>query len=194
MRYADAAFDACMFPLERTALGRIRSQRVGAASGDVLELGAGTGANLRHYDHQAVTSLTLTDLEPGERLSARAADSALSLEVMPADGMQLPFRDGSFHSVVVTLVLCSVPDQADVLAEIRRVLVPNGRLHFVEHVRPGGVLGWLFDRANPCWHSVTGECNLNRDTLAAIRQAGFDVTDFSERARGALIHGEAVSR
>lgn len=196
MRYTDALFDFAMQPLELLALAGIRAENVGAAAGKVLEIGAGTGANIGFYRPDRLASLTLSDLEPDERLSARsvrfAGGCTVPVRLVAADAGDLPFPDASFDSVVSSLVLCSVPSQPKALAEIRRVLRPGGQVHFVEHVRPHGVMGHLFDGATAAWHALTGECHLNRDTVAAIEATGFVITRLSARGRGVLAHGHAI--
>jgi len=199
VNYADSLFDAFMYPLEAVSLQAKRRERVARATGDVLELGAGTGANLDHYDGCLVRSLTLSDLTLSQRLRERTRAfgektglNGGSLRLNAADAVRLPHADASFDTVVFTLVFCSVPDQDAALAEVRRVLRPNGRVIFVEHVRPAGPLGHLVDRLNPVWHAVTRECNINRDTAGAIRRAGFRLVDLRVSGGGLLIDGVAA--
>ena len=187
-----------MYPLEAVTLRAKRRDRIRQAAGDVLELGAGTGSNLPYYDSHRVDSLTLTDLGLSERIHERtdayrrlssSHNGNLRLEV--ADALNLPFAASSFDAVVFTLVFCSVADQATALAEVRRVLRPAGRLLFIEHVRPVGGAGRLVDTLNPVWHAATRECNINRDTVAAIRGAGFRVDDLCVSGSGFLVDGAA---
>lgn len=193
VNYSDALFDAVMYPLEAVTLAARRRARVPRASGDVLEVGAGTGANLEHYNPARVASLTLTDLEITAALRNRAASLSDSIRVSlkKADAQSLPFPDAAFDTVLFTLVFCSVPDQRRGLAEVRRVLRPGGRIVFIEHVRPPRALGRLTDLANPLWHAATGECNINRDTAAAINRAGFRITELRDGGGGFLIDGIA---
>jgi ubiquinone/menaquinone biosynthesis C-methylase UbiE len=147
----------------------------------VLEIGAGTGANLPHYSAQ-LNSLTLTDPEAPmvKRLERQLRDSGSPAKVCRAPADDLPFQDGAFDVVVSTLVLCTVPDQPGAIKEIRRVLRPGGRLVFVEHVRADDPkLAKLQDRMNRVANIVAYGCNCNRPTLAGIRAQGFEVTDVS---------------
>ena len=113
--------------------------------------------------------------------------------VTPGDVERLPFADEAFDTVVFTLVFCSVRNPVRGLAEVRRVLEPTGELVFVEHVRPDGLrLGKVVDTANPFWHGLTGDCNINRDTLGAIREAGFSVGRLRRGSHGLLIDGVAT--
>lgn len=196
--YPDALFEAFMYPLEAVSVARKRRELMPRAVGDVLELGAGTGANVASYDPARVRTLTLTDLAIGGLLRERAGgfrrragmeNGAVRFE--EADAQELPFENASFDTVVFTLVFCSVPDQARGLAEVRRVLRPGGRVVFIEHVRPAGGAGRLVDAFNPVWHAATGECNINRDTAAAIHNAGFATDELTTSGAGFLIHGAA---
>lgn len=154
----------------------VRAPLLSQASGDVLEIGAGTGGNLPFYPPGA--RLTLLEPNPymirylGEQCAARAAGCAAIVE---GAGENLPFPDASFDTVLTTHVLCSVKNQPRVLAEVRRVLRRGGRFLFLEHVAaPPGTLNHRAQRAiNPVWRAVGDGCHLTRDTGAAIRAAGF---------------------
>ncbi len=171
-------YDHQLKKTELAGLGDLRQGMLAKASGTVLEIGGGTGANLAYYGPQ-VTSLTVTEPEPAmlRRLQKRVSEKAPGTKVVRAAAEQLPFEDDSFDTVVSTLVLCGVGDQQQALAEIRRVLKPGGRLIFIEHVRsddPGVArfqdrMNWL-NRAVVC-------CECNRATLAAIEAHGFEVAD-----------------
>jgi ubiquinone/menaquinone biosynthesis C-methylase UbiE len=111
-------------------------------------------------------------------MARRAAESARTpVTVVAGHADALPAEDGTFDAAVLSLVLCSVPDPATALAEVRRVLRPGGRLFFYEHVRSERpVLARIEDLASPLWSRAAGGCHLNRDLAAAIRAAGFQVT------------------
>jgi len=143
----------------------------------VLEIGAGTGFNLEHYP-DSVGELVITEPAAGMlRLAVRrAAAGDLRVQAVQASAEALPFEDGSFDTVVSTLVLCSVRDQDRTLAEIRRVLRPDGRFLFVEHVRSEepGLARWQ-DRLERPWGVVAFGCHPNRATLARVEPAGFEL-------------------
>ena len=146
-----------------------RRSLVGRAAGDTLEIGAGTGANVPFYG-ALVRRLVL--LEPDDAMAARLRQrlaEARPAEVVSARAESLPFADGSFDTVVSTLVLCSVDDPAAAVAEVARVLRPAGRLLFVEHVRSERArpARWQ-DRLAPAWSRVASGCQPNRATLATI--------------------------
>ena len=119
---------------EAAGMGAMRESLLAKASGRVLEIGGGTGVNLRYYE--GVDSLVVTEPEPAmlRRLHDRVRGQAPRAEIVQAPAEDLPFEDASFDTVVSTLVLCGV-DQERSLGEVRRVLRPGGRLFFLEHVR-----------------------------------------------------------
>lgn len=167
-----AIYDRMMAPTEEAGMREKRRALLAEARGRVLEIGAGTGANVGLYP-EAVTELVLTEPEApmARRLRERAGPGARVVEA-PADA--LPFDDDAFDTVVCTLVLCTVPDLPAALAEIERVLAPGGRLLALEHVRADdpGLARWQ-DRLAPVWHVVGRGCHPNRDTAAGIEAAGF---------------------
>lgn len=145
------------------------------AVGRVLEVGAGTGLNFPHYP-PAVTEVLATEPDPYmfRRLARALPAATLPVRLQRATAEVLPVEDGWADTVVSTLVLCSVPDQAKVLAEAWRVLTPGGRLLFYEHVRAvdAGLARWQ-DRLERPWGVFTAGCHPNRETLVAIEAAGF---------------------
>jgi ubiquinone/menaquinone biosynthesis C-methylase UbiE len=159
----------------------MRRELVTQARGRVLELGAGTGLNLEHYP-ETIDALTLVEPDPHmtrqlrEKLRQSGRDTEVS--VIEAPGEDLPFPEESFDTVVVTLVLCTVPDPATALGEIKRVLKPDGKLLFLEHVRSRSpeLAKWQ-DRLEGPWRFLGDGCHCNRDTVSAISAAGFDLGD-----------------
>lgn len=186
-----AIYDPFMRTAENACLRDWRAELLERARGEVLEIGAGTGANLPFYTSE-VDRLVLT--EPDDHMRARLqmrlpAARAGRVEALPAPVDALPFGDASFDAVVSTLVLCSVPDVSRALAEIRRVLRPGGRLLFLEHVaaddRPER-LAWQ-RRLEPLWSRISGNCHVTRRTAEAIRDAGFTIESVKrESVRKAL--------
>src|SRR5688572_11301430 len=130
------SYDRLMASTEAAGLADLRRRLLAGATGDVLEVGAGTGQNLPHYG-TSVRSLTLTEPDPSmlRRLRHAAAGAGPPTTILRAPAEDLPFDDARFDTVVSTLVLCGVPDQPRAVREIRRVLKPGGHLLFVEHVR-----------------------------------------------------------
>jgi ubiquinone/menaquinone biosynthesis C-methylase UbiE len=173
-----ALYDRSLAGMERGGLAELRAQLLSAASGRTLELGAGTGLNLPHYP-EAVTELVLAEPDPhmARRLRTRVADESSPgrrIEVIDAPAEDLPFDDGSFETVVATLVFCTVEDPARAAAEARRVLQPGGALLFIEHVRSQrpGLARWQ-DRIERPWGWIAGGCHPNRSTDETLASAGF---------------------
>ena len=172
-----AIYDPMSRAGEEAGMREMRHGLLAEAGGSVLEIGAGTGANLVHYDDK-VESLVFTEPEPAmlRRLQRKVHEEAPAAKVVQASAEELPFEDASFDAVVSTLVLCGVEDQARALREVRRVLRPGGRLLFLEHVRSDDPkLARLQDRINWLNHFLVG-CDCNRQTLAAIEEQGFTVS------------------
>ena len=174
-------YDLFMAPFERLALRRARRNLARGVTGLTLEVGAGTGLQFKAYQALPAAAVDV-DLEALKR--ARRKDPRVRL--VCADAQALPFRDGAFDSVVESLAFCSIPDPAQALGEVRRVLRKGGELRMLEHVRPPGrVLGRLFDRLTPAWERVSGGCHLNRETAQAVRDAGFEIAKLRQSLRGA---------
>ena len=172
-------YDHVMAKTEQAGLGTHRQALLAEATGDVLEIGAGTGTNLRYYGDNAQT-LTLTEPEQPmlRRLQKRILERRPDAKLLRAPAEDLPFNDDSFDTVVATLVLCTVDDQPRALRELRRVLRPGGRLLFIEHVRSDDQkLARLQDRMMPINIRLAHGCHCNRPTLEGIRNAGFEVTE-----------------
>ena len=176
-RFFALTYDRQVAKVERAGLGELRQKSLADASGRVLEVGSGTGANLPYYG-PGVESLTVTEPEPAmlRRLEQRVRKQAPTAKVVRAPAEQLPFEDDAFDVAVSTLVLCGVDDQARALGELRRVLRPGGRLIFIEHVRSDepGLARWQ-DRLNGL-NKFVACCDCNRRTLDSIKAEGFEVT------------------
>jgi SAM-dependent methyltransferase len=160
-----------------------RAKVVPLASGRVFEIGCGGGLNQRFYDPAQVTAFA--GIDPGAKLldyaRAEAARKGWQTDIRQGVGEDIPFASGSFDTAVCTFTLCSVADPAGVLAELRRVLVPGGRLLFLEHGRSpdAGVTKWQ-DRIEPLWKVLAGGCHLTRPIGGSIAQAGFAIEPIGE--------------
>ena len=159
-------------------------------TGRVLEVGAGDGRNFVLYPPDVVEVVAI---EPEPYLRKRAVDAACraatTVTVLDGRAEALPLTANSFDSAVVSLVLCSVEDQTAALGELRRVLRPGAELRFFEHVvaDPGMIrsVQRALDRSG-LWPRLGGGCHLSRDTLAAIRAAGFGVASARRVDNGAV--------
>ncbi len=160
----------------------LRRELLTGVSGRVLEVGAGNGINFEHYP-PTVTDLIAVEPEPYLRSQAQKAalSAPVPVRVVSGEAASLGLAPDSVDAVVVSGVLCSVPDQPEALAEFRRVLRPGGELRFYEHVRSRrpGFARWQ-RRVDAPWSRLMGGCHTDRDTLAAIAGAGFRL----ERCRG----------
>ena len=165
---------------EPAEIRRHRDELLGGLSGRVIEVGAGAGSNFAHYP-TTVDEVVAVEPEPYLRQRARAAAANAEVRIEVVDGVadDLPAADGSFDAAVACLVLCTVPDQAHALAEMRRVLRPGGELRFYEHVRSDRTVVALSQRAVDAlfWPRAFGGCHTARNTSAAITAAGFEVED-----------------
>lgn len=162
---------------DRLGFAEIRRRALAGLAGEVVEIGPGHGPNFALYP-SAVTRIVAVEPEAHMRELATAASRAAGVpaEVVAGSAERIPAGDGAFDAAVITFVLCSVRDQEAALREVRRVLRPGGRLHFLEHVRsasgPAAGLQRALD-ASRLWPLVGGGCHCARDTAASIERAGF---------------------
>lgn len=176
-------YDAGMAVQDRLGLARWRNKLVGRARGRVLEVGCGTGRNLPRYAPDA----TVVGLDPSLDALLAAKKRAPGALLVAASAEALPFADGVFDAVVSSLVFCSVPNPDAGLAEVRRVLTPDGTLAMMEHVRSTGAIGArIQDAIQPVWTWVLGGCHPNRATEAAVERAGFAIDAASRKAKGVM--------
>lgn len=165
---------ACGLPMVQAK----RQSLVPLARGRVLEIGMGTGRNLPFYDRSRLTQLVGVDpaLQMHSLAKRRSQQAGLSVELMGLSAEKLPVPDGSFDTVVCTYTLCSIPDPAAALHEVRRVLKPGGQLLFCEHGRaPDAAVAKWQDRLQPLWMPLAGGCHLDRDVPLLLRDAGLQV-------------------
>ena len=165
-----AVYDSFLALGERRGMSEQRRALLTAAAGRVLEIGAGTGANLTAYPPD-LDALVVTEPDPGmaRRLKRNVARHRPDAQVLCVGAAALPFTDGAFDVVVSTLVLCTVPDPASAVAEARRVLRPGGRLLYLEHVRAEDArLARRQDRLAAPWRAFAAGCRCNQSTLDVV--------------------------
>jgi len=200
--YASRVFPRLMNALMSAGtFSSIRREALAGVEGDTLEIGFGTGLNLPHYP-PALGRLAAIDINPGMSRIAmeRIRKSGRDVDFRILDGPSLPYDDASFDSVVSTWTLCSISDLPAALAEVCRILKPDGRFFFVEHgLGPEPHIRKWQHRCTPLQMRIAGGCHLNRDIGECLRQAGFSIgrleTFYMEKApriAGFLYAGFAV--
>ena len=168
----------CSRLMERE-LAEHRREMLSGLSGRVVEVGAGNGMNFRQYP-ATVEEVVAIEPEPYLRSAALRAAQDAAVEVTVLDGVAeaLALEDGSFDAGVACLVLCTVPDPAGALAELRRVLSPGAELRFMEHVRSDrplkATVQEVVDRSG-VWPRLVGGCHCARDTVASVEVAGYRI-------------------
>jgi ubiquinone/menaquinone biosynthesis C-methylase UbiE len=172
------------FTCGQPMVSRQRQLVVPLAQGRVLEVGMGTGLNLRWYDKSRVTHIT--GLEPALQLHAlareRIAESGLKVDLISGSAENMALPDSSFDTILITYTLCTIADPLAALREMRRVMAPGGRLLFCEHGRAPdeSVRRWQ-QRLQPLWGKLAGGCQLERDIPALLLEAGFRLRDLNTR-------------
>lgn len=180
---------------EGKSVKRMRREVARQATGRVLELGVGVGANWQYLP----AGIEYAGIEPDpymvERANRHAAEGRHNYELVKAPAEALPFPDNDFDTIIVTLTLCTVDDLTAALAEARRVLKPGGELRFAEHVRgKGRVGGKAQDLIAPFWRRIGAGCNVNRRTAEAIQEAGFEIVELRTWREGFLPMIAGVAR
>lgn len=179
-------YDKIMKDAEDRCLQDWRASLLSQAFGAILEIGPGTGANLPYYP-SAVSSLSL--LEP-EKNMARQLNEKIShftrfpIELLSGNAESIPYPDATFNTIVSTLVLCSVKNPKKALAELNRVLAPNGKLIFIEHVaacKNTPRFKWQ-RRFEPFWKFIALGCHLTRDTETLLTESGFEISDITRQS------------
>ena len=191
--------------LAQPPVRRLRAETTRGMAGEVLEIGFGSGPNLPFYPDEVVTVAAVEPSHGAWRLSqARRERSALPVERVGLDGQRLPVPDAAYDGALSTFTLCTIPDPAQALSEVRRALRPAAALHFLEHGRAPepGVRRWQ-RRLDPVQRRVAGGCHLSRDVPALLVEAGFEVESLETgyplgngpmRPWGHLFWGRAVAR
>ncbi len=171
-------YDFVLSYIEKRGLTVRRRALLGYLSGDVLEIGAGTGLNFPYYPSSARVVAIEPDRSMARRARERARSARASINVVQLDAQDLPVEDDSFDVAVGTLVMCTIPEPERALAELQRALRPGGRYVFIEHVRSEAprLARWQ-DRLERPWGIVAGGCHPNRRTVDVIETCGMKVEE-----------------
>lgn len=168
-----ALYDIFMFPLETLILKRIRKQIIPKANGNTLEIAFGTGVNMPYYKHDSIETMHALDVYKDMKHYKHIKYYVQSAE-------DLPFEDGFFDSIVVTLALCSIPNLEKAISEIKRCLKDDGIYIFLEHQQAQSKLGRrVFNKLNPLWSKHAGGCRINLNTSQLIRNHGFKLQEYN---------------
>lgn len=173
-----ALYDRIIASAEKKWLGRSRREMLEGVAGDVLEIGAGTGANFQYYSSRAKVTATEFSRYFLKRAAVKVDRASAEIRLREADAEDLPFGDNVFDVAVGTLVFCTVPDQRKALLELKRVTKPGASLLMIEHIQaatPGKRMILRF--WNPCQKVLAGGCSLDRDTESAVIAAGFKIEE-----------------
>jgi ubiquinone/menaquinone biosynthesis C-methylase UbiE len=180
-------YDVAVAPVEALVLLGLRKRIWSAIDGSkrILEIGIGTGRNLRHHPASSRTTALDLSIEMLKQAIRKASRDDRQVDLLLADAQHLPFKDGVFDTVLATLVFCSVPDPVLALSEAGRVAHPKGQVLLLEHVRARNT---LLGRAMDALNGVTarGGEHVNRDTAADVRKAGLQMTH-DERHRMGIV-------
>jgi len=178
-------YDEVMRPLERWFLTRLRTQTFSLLprNARVLELGAGTGRNFVFYPDE--TSGVASEPSREMLKIARNRKRPAAVTLVQSKGEELPFKSAVFDAAFATLVFCSVSSPAKTFAELRRVVRPGGTILLLEHVRPGGLLGPIFDLINLATAPLF-EDHFNRRTADDARAAGLQVLGVEKSLLGVI--------
>ncbi|HEX3015351.1 MAG TPA: class I SAM-dependent methyltransferase [Desulfobacteria bacterium] len=167
--------------MDRMIKPDLRSRVLGLAAGKVLEVGVGTGNNLRYYPEGC--EVTGIDLSPGmlAKAKAKVKEAKVAVTLLEMDAQNLKFPDNHFDTVVATCVFCSVPDPLKGLQEIKRVCKPNGKVILLEHVRSENpILGKIMDILDPLTVRLIGP-HINRRTVENVQKTGMKIQSVEDQ-------------
>jgi len=173
--FVAAIYDALMVPADRLGFEQVRRMVVQKASGNVLEIGAGTGLNFKYFE----SARAVFAIEPDPLMLKRAVPRLKdSITILQAAAERLPFPDSSFDTIVSTLTFCTIGDPLLAAKEIRRVLKPDGCFFFAEHpIADKHILANIERAMTPLWKKVAGGCHLDRDIVSQLKSGGLTISE-----------------
>jgi ubiquinone/menaquinone biosynthesis C-methylase UbiE len=184
-----------MNPLEKGKFKRIRKELISKATGNVLELGSGTGVNFPFYKAAEKVSA----IEPSPHMNkvsqVKLKQAVVPIEVITASAEELPFAANTFDTVVATLVFCTIPNPEKAILEMKRVCKPDGKILLFEHVKmENRILSVLQEWLTPAWKKICDGCCLNRDTLSLLKAHDISIVRIQKYYSDLFIFVESINR
>ena len=177
-----------MYPLEKESFKQIRTDLINKASGQVLELGAGTGINFSLYKN--VTCVMATEPNPFmiEQSIINQKKAIVPIRIIQSSAENLPFENDSFDTVIATLVFCTIPNVEDALNEMHRICKPNGKILLFEHVKmEQPILAKMQIYLTPFWKKICDGCCLDRETVGVLESKGFKIIKLNKFYKGLFV-------
>lgn len=176
-----AGYDKAFAPLEKRFLEKWRAETLShlPENSQILEIGAGTGANFKFYPPSKCAAAS----EISMKMIEFAKQKTDEIYLVQANAETLPFPESYFDAAFATLVFCSIPKPENAFAELVRVVKPDGKIVLLEHVRPNGILGYGFDFLN-IFTTALIEDHFNRETAKLAEKSGLKITDLKKKAFG----------
>lgn len=180
-----AGYDKAFAPFENRFLGKWRKETLSylPENSSILEIGSGTGANFKFYPKSKCAAASEISLQMLKFAKPKIKDQ--KIELVQANAEMLPFPDDFFDAAFATLVFCSVPNPENAFRELRRILKPNGRMILLEHIRPNGVFGYVFDLLNVFTVALLDD-HFNRRTAEIAEKSGFNILEIKKKALGTV--------
>ncbi len=166
-----------------SALDRWRERVAAGLDGTIVEIGFGSGLNIPVYPPTITKVYAVEPAAVGRKLaSKRIGASPITIEHIGLDGQAIPLPENSCDGALCTFTLCTIPDVEAALAELRRVIKPGGRFHFLEHgLSPEPKVAARQHRIDPFQIRFAGGCHLTRDPVELVKAAGFDIEEVASR-------------
>jgi ubiquinone/menaquinone biosynthesis C-methylase UbiE len=181
-------YDRFMYPLEKGSFKQIRNDLINKASGQVLELGSGTGINFPLYKN--VTYVTAIEPNPFmiEKSIINQKKAIVPIRIIQSSAEKLPFENDSFDTIIATLVFCTIPNVDDALNEMRRICKPNGKILLFEHVKMDQpILAKMQIYLTPFWKKICDGCCLDRETVEVLESKGFKIIKLNKFYKGLFV-------